>query len=203
MKLPFTIYILDTETTSLDCLNGEVIELSIYRLNDDTQNTWCIKPQKYDTISADSLRINHHKIEDLKHQTEYGKNTYKELKQVLPSIENYLMQDNDIAENRILVGQNCNFDLGFMKEMWAKENALDTFPFGARPKMIDTMQLALFLDLVNGERSQFYNLKSLISRYGIKNFKAHSASADALATKELFVAQMKTVQDMIKQKAQK
>jgi len=198
MQLPFAIYILDTETTGLDALKNEVIELSIYRLNDNKQNTWCIKPQQYDTISIESLRINHHKIEDLKHQTEFGKNTYKELKQVLPLIENFFMEDGEASDARILVGQNCNFDLGFLREMWIRENAMDTFPFGNRPKMIDTMQLALFLDLVNGEKSQYYNLKTLIQKYGIKNSKAHTAEADTLATKELFVAQLTAVQNMNK-----
>ncbi len=203
MVLPFTIYILDTETTSLDPLQGDVIELSAYRLNDDVQRTWCIKPKNYAAISSESLRINHHKLEDLRHQTEFGKETYKEAKEVIADIETHFMSDNDTADNRILVGQNCSFDMNFIREMWRRENAMDTFPFGARPKMIDTMQLAFFLDIVNEEKSEFYNLRSLIQKYGIKNSKAHSASADTLATKELFVAQMQVVQDKIKAKSKK
>lgn len=200
MSLPFAIYILDTETTGLDPLTNEVIEISIYRLNDNVQRTWCIKPDKYDTISPDSLRINGHKIQDLKHQTEFGKETYQVLKKVLPDIENFFMEDGEASDARILVGQNCSFDLGFIKEMWLKENTMDTFPFGNRPKMIDTMQLALFLDLVNGERSQYYNLGSLIKKYGIKNTKAHSATADTLATKELFMAQLNYTKSKLSEK---
>ncbi len=198
MQLPFVIYVLDTETTSLSANEGEIIELSIYRLNDDKQQTWCIKPKNYAAISPDSLRINKHKLEDLKHQTEFGRATYKEMAEVLPLVENFFLEDGEDANNRILAGQNIQFDLNFLMEMWKRENTIETFPFGNRPKLLDTMQLALFLDIVNGEKSEYYNLKTLIAKYAIKNSKAHSAKSDTLATKELLLAQIHSVQKSIK-----
>lgn len=193
MDLPFVIYILDTETSGLDQNKNSIIELSIFRLNDNVHRTWCLKPHPKDDITADALRINHHKLEDLTWQTAFGRETYREPSKVLPEIENLFLEDGDSPDRRVLVGQNVGFDLLFIKELWSRENSLDTFPFGDRPKIIDTLQLALFLDIVKNEKNQYYNLGNLIKKYGIKNSKTHSASSDTLATKELFLAQCKEV----------
>lgn len=40
----YIIYFLDTETTGLNPLENEIIEISIYRLNDNNQKTWFIRP---------------------------------------------------------------------------------------------------------------------------------------------------------------
>lgn len=193
MNLPFSVYVLDVETTGLNDQTNEIVELSIFRLNDGVQKTWCIKPTKYDTISSDALRVNGHKLADLKWETAYGKETYREMGKVLPEVENFFMEDGEDCSGRILAGQNVGFDLQFLREMWQREGVIDTFPFGDRPKMIDTLQLALFLDLIKGKREQYYNLGSLVERYGVKKLKAHSASQDTIMTKEVLLKQMDVV----------
>jgi DNA polymerase III epsilon subunit-like protein len=200
MSFKFEVYFADTETTGLDYLKNDIIELSIYRLSDDSQRTWCLKPKNYDTISLDALRVNHHKLEDLKHSTKFGQETYLEPSKVIPDIENWFLHDGVSSEDRILIGQNPNFDLGFLQKLWESEGCKDTFPFGSRPFLIDTRQIALFLDLIEGSRHDYYNLGSLIKKYGIKNTKAHTASADTLATKELFMSQLEYVQSKFKAK---
>ena len=198
MQLPFAVYVIDTETTGLDDSSNEIIELSILRLNDEVQRTWYIKPTKYDTITQDALRVNGHKLEDLKWQTTYGRETYRELSKVLPEIENFFMDDLEASDGRILVGQNVVFDLGFVRRLWEKANTLATFPFGDRPKVIDTIQLALLLDLIKGTREQYYNLTSLVERYGVKKEKAHKADSDTRMCKNVFLAQMKLIEPAIK-----
>jgi len=194
----FVIYFADTETSGLE-VDNEIIELSLYRLSDDQQRTWCLKPKRYDNISQDALRINGHKLEDLKHLTKFGQETYIQPAKAIAEIEMWMLEDGVSSEDRILCGQNVKFDLGMLQRLWEQENCKDTFPFGSRPFMQDTREIALFLDLAFGKRSKYYNLGSLIKEYNIKNTKAHSAAADTLATKELFLAQLKTVQDLIKQ----
>jgi len=198
MAFKFELYFADTETTGLSHLNNEIIELSIYRLSDDSQRTWCIKPAKYDTIQPDALRVNGHKLEDLKHQTAFGKETYKEPNQVIPDIENWMLLDGMAAEDRILIGQNPRFDLEFLQDLWRDQGSMETFPWGNRPFTVDTRELAVFIDLLEGSRSQYYNLGSLIKKYNIKNSKAHTAASDTLATKELFMAQLNHIQSKIK-----
>lgn len=185
----FVIYFADTETTGLTN-DHEIIELSLLRLSDNVQRTWCIKPTKYDIIESEALRINGHKLIDLKHQTKFGQETYLPANKIIADIENWMLEDGMSSEDRVLVGQNIKFDLDKLQLLWAREGFKDTFPFGSRPLVQDTRDLALTLDLLQNTRSQFYNLNSLIKQYNIKNAKAHTAAADTLTTKELFLAQL-------------
>jgi DNA polymerase III epsilon subunit-like protein len=195
MSSKFIIYVEDTETTGLDPSRNEIIEVSFYRLSDNTQKTWYLKPSNYDSIQSDALRINGHKMEDLKHLTKYGKDTYQSPASAIVEIENWMADDLASAEDRILIGQNPTFDIDFMQNLWIKQGCAETFPFGRRPFVIDTRQIALFLDLVRGERSEYYNLGSLVEKYGAKREKAHRADADTRMTKDVFLAQVEIVAD--------
>ena len=198
MALPYTIYFVDTETTGLEKFNS-IIELSLFRLNDERQMTWCLTSDANDNISTDALRVNGHKLEDIKHMTAFGKETYKAPSKVLPEIENWMLQDNDTPENRIFIAQNSQFDLQFMLELWRRENCVDTFPWGNRPKVIDTIQFQLILDLAHNEKSPYLNLGSLVDKYKVKKLKAHKAAEDTIMMKDVFLAQMKTIQQLQKQ----
>lgn len=191
MDYPFQIYIADTETTGLDFLINEICEISIYHLNQDRQKTWFLRALKPETIQPDALRINGIKIEDLLHKTAEGREKYKEPKEVLVEIENWMADDLSPSTERILVGQNIQFDSNFLEKLWKDNGASDTYPFGNRPFLLDTRQVELFINLVKGERNEYYNLGSLIKKYNLKNSKAHSAASDTLATKELFLEQLK------------
>lgn len=197
MSFKFELYCLDSETTGLQA-DAEIIELSIYRFSDDSQRTWCIRPKNINAISMDALRINGHKYDDITHKTKFGQETYIEPAKVIPSIENWFMEDGVSDGDRVLVGQNPRFDLGFLQKLWTQEGCSNTFPFGNRPFTLDTREIALFLDLIEGTRSEFYNLNSLIKRFGIKNSKAHTAAADTVATKELFLAQLNYIRSKFK-----
>lgn len=135
------------------------------------------------------MRINGHKIEDLKHATKDGRERYRDPSKVLVEIENWLMEDTSASEDKILVGQNIVFDLQFLQTLWAKHNSSETFPFGNRPRLLDTMQIELFLDLIKGERSEYYNLSSLVEKWGVKKERAHAAACDTRMTKNVFLAQ--------------
>ena len=185
--IPYSIFIVDVESTGLDIVKNDIIELSIYRLSDDVQKTWLIKPISFDNIEMDALRINGHKYEDITHQTKYGIESYKDANDVIIEIENWLMEDDVPVKNRILVGQNVNFDKNMLEYLWAKCNSKDTFPFGRRT--LDTMQIEFFLDWCKGSLAEGYSLNNLTKKYGIKNEKAHTAAADVKATKEVFEKQ--------------
>jgi DNA polymerase III alpha subunit (gram-positive type) len=185
---PYSLYVCDTETTGLDFIKNDVIELSLYRLSDNSQKTWCIKPLNFSNIEADALRINGHKLEDITHKTKYGKETYLDASEVIIEIENWLMEDNVPVNNRVLVGQNISFDKNMLEQLWSKCESRDSFPFGR--KSIDTIQIEFFLDFCKGNMSESYSLNNLTKKYGIKNEKAHTAAADVKATKELFDRQV-------------
>ena len=87
------LYVLDTETTGLDASKNDVIELSIIRLATDEQRTWCLKPINFEDISLDALRVNGHKLEDLKGLTKDGRERYCTPNKILVEVENWLMED--------------------------------------------------------------------------------------------------------------
>jgi DNA polymerase III epsilon subunit-like protein len=187
----FSFYVVDIETTGLDSHKHDVIEVSIHRLGAEdevAQRTWCLKPLTPDTIDPVSLRINGHKAEDMTHRTKEGRERYLEPSQVIIDIENWLAEDGLPAEKRFLIGQNVAFDRERLEQLWIKLNSKDSFPFGRR--YMDTMVVELFLDYCKGEFADFYNLGTLIKKYGVTNTKAHTAAADTLATKQVFEKQV-------------
>jgi DNA polymerase III epsilon subunit-like protein len=186
--MDYVIYVGDVETTGLDSRLHDVIELSLIRLIDNEQRTWCIKPFNLADIDAGALRVNGHKLEDLKHETKYGKETYKDPIKTIVEIENWIMDDGFPTERRILCGQNIAFDKERLEQLWIKSNSKDSFPFGRRT--LDTMQIELFLDWCRGFMDEAYSLANLTKKYGVKNDKAHSAAADTKATREVFDKQV-------------
>jgi DNA polymerase III epsilon subunit-like protein len=184
----YIIYVVDVETTGLDDRLNDIIELSIHRLTDDIQKTWCIKPINVDNIDPTSLRINGHKLEDILHKTKDGRDRYLDANKVIVEVENFVMEDNVPNTQRVLAGQNVSFDKGFLEQHWNKCQSKDSFPFSRRT--LDTMQIQFFLDLCQGTMMEGYSLNNLVKKYGIKNEKAHSAAADVKATKEVLLKQV-------------
>lgn len=197
--MEYVIYVADCETTGLDSRLHDIIELSLLRLNDGEQKTWCIKPSSPENIDLGALRVNGHKLEELRHENKIGRDKYPPADQVLVEIENWIATDGLPAEQRILVGQNISFDRERFEQLWTKNNARDTFPFGR--KLMDTMQIEIFLDWCIGMMAEGYSLSNLVKKYGVKNEKAHTAEADVKATKEVFEKQVEFFREVLKRKA--
>lgn len=190
MNYPFQIYVADTETTGLDHSKHEIIELSMYHVNLDRQRTWYIKPMHPELAQADALRINGHKLEDISHKTAEGREKYQEPSKAIVDIENWMLEDMASPEEKILSGQNITFDETFFKSLWSKHNGMETYPFGNRPFLLDTRQVELFINLIEGKRLDYYNLGSLVEKYGVKKLKAHSAEQDTIMTKDVLLKQL-------------
>lgn len=184
----YILYVCDTETTGIDPIRNDVIEVSFYRLSDEAQRTWCIKPSSIEGIEAAALKVNGHKYEDLTHQTKYGREVYGEASKVIIEIENWIAEDNISSDFRVLVGHNISYDKLMLQYLWNKCNSEGTFPFGRRN--IDTMHLQFAMDYCIEELSPAYSLSALVKKYGVKNDKAHSAAADTVATKDVLLKQM-------------
>jgi len=180
----YVFYGCDTETTGLDSVRNDVIELSLYRILDDVQKTWLIKPINIDNIDVGALRVNGHKMENLKGLTKEGREIYLEASSVIIEIENFLAEDGVPTENRCLIGHNIAFDKAMLEQLWKKCNAFDSFPFGRR--VLDTMIQELYLDFCKNDFAEGYSLKNLSKKYEVKNEKSHSAAADTKCTVEIF-----------------
>jgi DNA polymerase III epsilon subunit-like protein len=194
----FSFYVTDIETTGLDSHAHDVIELSMLRLGDESENsqkTWCLKPMNPESIDLGALRVNGHKLEDLLHKTQEGRERYLEPQKVIVDIENWLADDGLPADKRFLIGQNVGFDKDRLEQLWIKCNSKDSFPIGRR--MLDTMILELFFDFCKGQFAEGYSLNQIIKKYGVKNEKAHTAAADVKATKEVFEKQVEFFKSLL------
>lgn len=192
----YVLYVADCESTGLDCIKNDVIEVSFYRLSDNTQQTWSIKPISVEGIESAALKVNGHKYEDLTHQTKYGREVYRDAVQVIVDIENWIAEDNVSSENRVLCGHNVSYDKLMLEYLWKKCNSFGTFPFGRRS--IDTMHLQFALDLCAENMSAAYSLSALTKKYGVRNDKSHTAAADTLATKEVLMKQIEFLQQKLR-----
>ena len=131
----YVLYVIDEETTNLSHEKGDIIEISFCRLlpkgNDDyeeEQKTWFLKPLNPEGIDDEALRVNGHKREDILHQTQVGRDKYKDAKQVINEIELWLSEDGYSAMDRIWVGQNPMFDVNHLQALYKKLGIQD-FPF--------------------------------------------------------------------------
>jgi DNA polymerase III epsilon subunit-like protein len=184
----YVMYVCDTETNGLDNIKHSIIELSLYRLSDDIQKTWSIKPFNPENTDPAALRINGHKIEDLRGDTKYGQDTYLDPNQVIIDVENWMAEDNVPAAQRVLVGANTGFDKAMLDQLWIKCNSPDSFPFGRR--YLDIQQIEFFLNMCQNNMLDSYSLSSIIKKYGIANVKAHTAAADTVAAKQVLDKQI-------------
>ena len=189
MSHNYSFYFCDTETTGLDFNLHSPIEISLIRITpDEEQKLWKLKPINFESIDTSALRVNGHKLEDLKGQTRFGVENYHDPYKTIIDIENWVAQDNCPSEYRCLIGQNITFDINMLQQLWAKCNSKDSYPFGRR--YLDTMIIELFMDYCKGQFAAGYSLNNLVKKYNVKNDKAHSALADTKATKDVFIKQV-------------
>lgn len=187
-------YVVDTETTGINSKLNDVIEISMCRVLLQTDNktimeqkNWLLKALNPTTIEDEALAINKHNKSDILHQTSFGKENYKEPSDVIVEIENWILDDGFSVMDRIFVGQNPDFDIEFLQELWKKLNSPTTFPFSLENgnRVIDTKQIATLIDLCLGKRRLYYNLGSLAKAFKVKKGKAHSAVGDVETTVNL------------------
>jgi len=187
--MKFQLYVADCETTGLDPIKNDPIEISIYRLSDGAHQTWFLKPTNPDNIDAAAVRVNGYNVDDIRGLTKAGREKYLPAEKQIISIENWLNDDNCSAVDRLLVGQNVDFDKNMLQELWKKLNSYDTFPFSEKYRL-DTMQIELFMDLCKGVEGEGYSLNALSKKYGVKNEKAHTAHEDVKTTVGILTKQI-------------
>lgn len=198
----YIIYVIDTETTGLDPLRNEIIELSAFRFSLDKefkgeQKTWLVKAKNIETIEDEALKVSGHKREDIINSPDY----------IEPAVfaeefELWVGEDDMSAHDRVFGAQNASFDFGMMEATWKRLGITDTFPFltGGKAKVLDTKQITLLIDVLVGKKRDRYNLSSLVDAFGVKKGKAHRADEDTRMTKDLLVKMIDGLRDAAKEK---
>lgn len=184
-----SLIVCDTETSHLDPNVGHVLEVAFLDVKSGDSKNWFLKPMDSNGIDPKALEVNGAKLEDLLWQTQAGRDKYKDPMETLPEIEDWIL-DHTCGNiyQRVIIGHNPNFDFLFLKSLWARCNADDTFPFSKFAQLIDTKQMVLLYDyMYPGADNQKYNLAACVKKFGIsKKFDYHGALSDTFACKLLF-----------------
>jgi DNA polymerase III alpha subunit (gram-positive type) len=206
--MSYVQYVIDIESTGLDPIKNDIIEVCFWRLGDAESKTWWLTPLSPENIEEEALQINKHLREDILHQTKEGREKYRHPSEVLPEIEMWLMEDGAAAEERVFIGQNPMFDYEFLLALWRKMKVEKEFPFGYwipnrdgternQGYIIDTMQLARFIDVCTGKKRARYGLGALVKDFGVTKSTAHRADGDVKMTKELYEKMIGVLRDPI------
>ena len=160
----------DIETTGLDVLEHEIIEIGCVLTTPDLEVIeefeLKIKPEHIENANPVSLKVNHYKEEDWV--------------DALP-LEEAMQIFAEKVKGCIMVGQNIAFDSGFIEHAFSKLDIANTMHY----HRLDTISIA-WAKLHNDPNLEHFSLREMCLRFGIKNDKAHTGLSDARATYELY-----------------
>lgn len=166
---------LDTETTGLDAVNNDVIQLAAI-VGNDTFEIKC-QPYRWDTIQTRALEVHGYGISDLK---DFMKPEHA-LKEFRVFLANIMTSPQDKFR---MVAHNMPFDYRFV-ENWFQKGGSTSFPelFLPQDECICTMTL--------GKRASKAGLLPELTKHNLIavsqyigfNFDAHDALGDTLACK--------------------
>ena len=161
---------LDIETTGLNLLKHEIIEIGCVITNSELEVIeeieLKIKPENISDADPVALKVNHYNEEDWKSAL---------------SLEKALNVFCKKVKNCIMVGHNVSFDAGFLEYAFNKNKIINTMHY----HKLDTVSVA-WAKLHNDPDFERLSLHELCLRFDIKNERAHSALPDARATFELY-----------------
>ncbi len=172
---------LDTETTGLDPVKNDIIQLAgIVEIDGVVKEEFNIRcqPFSYENIQQQSLDTNKMSLDMLK-QFQTPQIAYKQFVTIL---DRYIDKFNK-SDKFIPVGQNVKFDLDFLRQFFVKNN--NKF-FGSYVDYhsIDLMVLSGFFTMIG--KINPVNLKlGTIAEIMKVEFDAHDALEDIRATREI------------------
>ncbi len=172
---------LDIETTGLDALVHEIIEVGcvLFSFN--------VKKKIFEVEESFDIKIKPQHIE-LANPISLKVNGYQEsLWTDALTPEKALKKISQKITGRVMVGHNAGFDYSFFNTACKKYGVVNTLHY----HVLDTLSMA-YVVLYNNVDATRLSLQYLCDFYGIENKKAHTALADAQATYELFVKLLKS-----------
>ena len=160
----------DTETTGLDPIRHEIIEIGIIVIKPDTFEDLevygtKIAPAHVETADEKALLINNYSYDAWLNAPT--------MVDVLPTIEKFFTIDNVVG------GHNVGFDIAFLQAAFDSHENVSSLNYAG---IIDTQELSKNLKVATAS----YRLGALCQKLGISHENAHTATADIRANVELF-----------------
>ena len=176
------IFYFDTETTGLDCRKNDIIQLA-YIIEIDGQikeegNFYC-QPFNYNTIDNKALEVSKLTVAQIQTFSQ-PKEIYNKLHTILAKYVDKYDRNDKFSP----AGYNINFDIGFLKNFFIKN---DDKYYGSffDYHMLDVYSLAYILEYKGILKLDNYKLVTLAKYFNI-DFKAHNALEDIKTTREIF-----------------
>jgi DNA polymerase-3 subunit alpha (Gram-positive type) len=172
MKLKdFNLAFVDTETTGLDPVRQEIIEIAaiIYDpRKDKVIKEWSRKaaPRTIKTASDIALNMNGYNE---------APETYKD------NIKDVISEYYKITKDCIVVGQNIQFDINFIKKYYKEFSVGGEFHRHRRLEISSMVWPAI----VNSELESI-SLQAICEHFGVSNENAHRALVDCHRTLEIY-----------------
>ena len=183
MDLPIKLLYFDVESTGLDPVKNDIIQIAgIIEIDNVVKEEFNLKcqPHSYENISPEALAINKTTIEELK-----TRQTSKEmLNKLLVILDRYVFKFNK-KDKFFPVGQNINFDVSFLFE-FCKKCAFNYIGSYLDYHKADTMDLLMVLMVNKKLPVGNIKLENACKYFDIELFDAHDAMADIRATRLLW-----------------
>ena len=162
---------LDTETTGFNRLVHEVIDIHVILCQEPGLEIigdagGLVSPARIDLADPKALEVNGFEADRWEREARPWPEVWAK---VLP-----------LLERGLIVGQNPNFDIGFVNTMGERYDTIRLSPF----RVIDTKTLALSLRQRGIVKK--LSLDALCEHFGIDIEGAHSAKADCLRAREVY-----------------
>lgn len=175
---------LDGETTGLDRLEQEVIELKATALTRtlDAVGTFYtkIKMVRPELASPEALKLNHYSEEEWA-DAPSAEEAYSNFADWMEGMRQLIPYLDDHPKNRypIALGQNPGFDVDFACNHARRHGVELKFSY----HLFDLVTISIFMDIVNSIKEDFewqqsYSLTKVAKANNIKMAKAHTAEVD-------------------------
>ena len=173
---------IDTETTGLDPVNNDIIQIAgIIEIPgiQATEFNFKVAPLNYLTIDQEALNVNKITINEMK-TFESPKKVHTKFKKLL---FNYV-SPYDPLNKLILCGQNVQFDSNMLREFCIKQNDLYWNALVTNGHF-DLKFLSIALEVFVGYKIfDRYNLSDICKKLKVNLLHAHDAMHDIKATRE-------------------
>jgi len=175
------IFWFDVETTGLDPINQDIVQLAFLIEIDGKiieSDNMLMQPFDYDTIDQQALDIHGRTVEELKTYPD-PREAYKHLISILEKYVDRFNREDKFNH----AGYNSRFDLEFLKQFFVKN---DDVYFGSwfNYKGIDPLTILHALDGIGKVSLPNYKLETACGHFNIP-IEAHDALSDITATRYL------------------